>query len=148
VFRPGDDGYHAGRARFNLTVDEQAVADHLEEADGGSGLGSAAGPNSKTATMSETRPWNVEHLVGQPGHPVTLCYRGPADAVDRVVHRESGTSCAPGSILGTCAAICAGSSPGAAGRASRNAWVIGSIPIGGSKARPQFIAAERGLLHF
>jgi len=35
------------------------------------------------------------------------------DALNRVVDRESGTSCAPGAFRDACAAICAGSEPGA-----------------------------------
>ena len=69
------------------------------------------------------------------GHPVTLCYLGLADAVDRVVDREYGTCCALGAFRDKCAAICAGSARGAECRASRNAWVIGSIPIGGPAQR-------------
>src|SRR5215475_3311700 len=43
----------------------------------GAALAPPPGPNSKTATMPETRPRNVEHLVGQPGdHQAVAFVRG------------------------------------------------------------------------
>ena len=45
--------------------------------------------------------------------PVTLCYQKSSRAVDRIVDRESVARCAPGAFRGRCAAICAGSAPGA-----------------------------------
>jgi hypothetical protein len=68
--------------------------------------------------------WPCDSMASRECHwdlPVALCYRGQAGAVDRVVDRESGTFCAPGAFRDACAAICAGSEPGALCRASRNA---------------------------
>src|SRR5262245_48721583 len=43
----------------------------------GAALAPPPGPNSKTATMPETRPRNVEHLMGQPGdHQAVAFVRG------------------------------------------------------------------------
>jgi hypothetical protein len=53
--------------------------------------------------------------------PVTLCYRKASRVVDRVVDRESLARCAASAFRDKSAAISAGSVPGAACRASRNA---------------------------
>jgi len=74
-----------------------------------------------------------------PGPPVTFCY----SRADRVVDREPRARRALSAFRGRCAAISAGSGPCAASRASRNAWVWGSIPQGGSTTKAQLLRVFR-----
>jgi hypothetical protein len=75
---------------------------------------------------------------------VTLCYRKPGPVVDRVVDRESVGLCAFRAFRDASAAIGAGSAPGAVPRASRNAQVTGSNPVGGSTRPTSVIEVDLG----